>query len=150
MNRVREEAHDAVQSGAALIILSDRGVNQLFAPIPALLACSGVHQHLIREGTRTRCGIIIESGEPRGASAPPALLFGYGAGAVNPYLAFETLADLCRKEFLKNGSGDIDAKTAEKHYIKAINKGVLKVMSKMGISATAQLPRRWSLPKPSG
>ncbi len=133
MNRIREEAHDAVQSGAALIILSDRGVNQLFAPIPALLACSGVHQHLIREGTRTRCGIIIESGEPREVHHF-ALLFGYGAGAVNPYLAFETLADLCRKEFLKNGSGTFDHKTAEKHYIKAINKGVLKVMSKMGIS----------------
>lgn len=133
MNRIREEAHDAVQSGAALIILSDRGVNQLFAPIPALLACSGVHQHLIREGTRTRCGIIIESGEPREVHHF-ALLFGYGAGAVNPYLAFETLADLCRQEILKNGFGACDQKTAEKHFIKAVNKGVLKVMSKMGIS----------------
>jgi glutamate synthase domain-containing protein 2/glutamate synthase domain-containing protein 1/glutamate synthase domain-containing protein 3 len=133
MNRIREEAHDAVQSGAALLILSDRGVNQMFAPIPALLACSGVHQHLIREGTRTRCGLIIESGEPREVHHF-ALLFGYGAGAVNPYLAFETLADLCRQEALKNGTGALDAKAAEKNYIKGLNKGILKVMSKMGIS----------------
>ncbi len=133
MSRIRREANDAVQQGAALVILSDRGVNEELAPIPALLACSGVHQHLIREGTRTRCGIIIESGEPREVHHF-ALLFGYGAGAVNPYLAFETLADLCRKGILKNGKGDLEYKSAEKNYIKSINKGVLKVMSKMGIS----------------
>lgn len=133
MARIRREANDAVQNGAALIILSDRGVNEKLAPIPALLACSGVHQHLVREGTRTRCGIIIESGEPREVHHY-ALLFGYGAGAVNPYLAFETLADLCRKGILKNGKGDLEYKAAEKNYIKSINKGVLKVMSKMGIS----------------
>ncbi|MBS0265795.1 MAG: glutamate synthase large subunit [Planctomycetes bacterium] len=133
VNRIRSEAHDAVRNGAALIILSDRGVNQLFAPIPALLACSGVHQHLIREGSRTRCGLIIESGEPREVHHF-ALLFGYGAGAVNPYLAFETLADLANQGILKNGSGGLDPKTAEKNYIKALNKGILKVMSKMGIS----------------
>ncbi len=133
MDRVRREAHDAVQNGAALLILSDRGSNEKLAPVPALLACSGVHQHLIREGTRTRCGLIVESGEPREVHHF-ALLFGYGAGAVNPYLAFETLADLCRRSFLKNGQGDLDYKVAEKHYIKSINKGVRKVMSKMGIS----------------
>src|SRR5262249_24076333 len=114
-------------------MLSERVWGPYLAPIPALLACSGVHQHLIREGTRTRCGIIIESGEPREVHHF-ALLFGYGAGAVNPYLAFETLADLARQGILKNGKGDLDVKTAEKHYIKSINKGVLKVMSKMGIS----------------
>jgi glutamate synthase domain-containing protein 2/glutamate synthase domain-containing protein 1/glutamate synthase domain-containing protein 3 len=133
MERIRQDAHDAVRDGAALLILSDRGISETLAPIPALLACSGVHQHLIREGTRTRCGLILESGEPREVHHF-ALLFGYGVGAVNPYLAFETLADLCRKEILKNGKGDLDEKTAEKHYIKSINKGVLKVMSKMGIS----------------
>ncbi|MGQ0634449.1 MAG: glutamate synthase large subunit [Planctomycetaceae bacterium] len=133
LGRIRQEAHDAVQAGAALLILSDRGVNESLAPIPALLACSGVHQHLIREGTRTRCGLIIESGEPREVHHF-ALLFGYGAGAVNPYLAFETLADLCQRQHLKNGKGDVDYKTAEKHYIKSVNKGVLKIMSKMGIS----------------
>jgi glutamate synthase domain-containing protein 2/glutamate synthase domain-containing protein 1/glutamate synthase domain-containing protein 3 len=133
MARIRREANDAILNGAGLIILSDRGVSEKLAPIPALLACSGVHQHLIREGTRTRCGIIIESGEPREVHHF-ALLFGYGAGAINPWLAFETLADLSRRGILKNGKGDLDAKTAEKHYIKSINKGVLKVMSKMGIS----------------
>jgi glutamate synthase domain-containing protein 2/glutamate synthase domain-containing protein 1/glutamate synthase domain-containing protein 3 len=133
MARIRREANDAILNGAALVILSDRGVSEKLAPIPALLACSGVHQHLIREGTRTRCGIIIESGEPREVHHF-ALLFGYGAGAINPYLAFETLADLSWRGILKNGKGDLDYKTAEKHYIKSINKGVLKVMSKMGIS----------------
>ncbi|HTI50656.1 MAG TPA: glutamate synthase large subunit, partial [Planctomycetaceae bacterium] len=133
LDRIRQEAHDAVQGGAALLILSDRGADEKRAPIPALLACSGVHQHLIREGTRTQCGLIVESGEPREVHHY-ALLFGYGAGAVNPYLAFETLADLCRRGFLKNGTGDLEFKTAEKNYIKSINKGVRKVMSKMGIS----------------
>lgn len=133
MERIRQQAHDAVRNGAALLILSDRGANEKFAPIPALLACSGVHQHLIREGSRTLCGIVVESGEPREVHHF-ALLFGYGAGAVNPYLAFDTLHDLCRQGFLKNGKGDLDYKSAEKHYIKGVNKGVLKVMSKMGIS----------------
>jgi len=133
MERIRTEANDAVRSGSALLILSDRGATETLAPIPALLACSGVHQHLIREGTRTQCGLIVESGEPREVHHF-ALLFGYGCGAVNPYLAFETLADLCRRGMLKNGKGDLDYTTAEKHYIKGINKGVLKVMSKMGIS----------------
>lgn len=130
---IREEAHEAVRNGAAFLILSDRGTNERLAPIPALLAISGVHQHLIREGTRTQCALLLESGEPREVHHF-ALLFGYGCGAVNPYLAFETLADLCRQGILKNGKGDLDYKTAEKHFIKGINKGVLKVMSKMGIS----------------
>ncbi|RPI86633.1 MAG: glutamate synthase subunit alpha, partial [Planctomycetaceae bacterium] len=133
LDRIRREAHEAVLRGAALIILCDRGVNEKLAPIPALLACSGVHHHLIREGSRTRCGLIVESGEPREVHHY-ALLFGYGAGGVNPYLAFETLADQCRRAALKNGKGPVEFKTAEKQYIKAINKGVLKVMSKMGIS----------------
>ncbi|MCY2967580.1 MAG: glutamate synthase large subunit, partial [Planctomycetota bacterium] len=133
LDRIRREAHDAVMKGAALVILSDRGVSETLAPIPALLACSGVHHHLIREGSRTRCGLIIESGEPREVHHY-GLLFGYGAGAVNPYLAFETLADLCNQSALKNAKGPIDYKTAEKNYIKGLNKGLLKVMSKMGIS----------------
>lgn len=133
MDRVRKEAQDAIKGGAVLLILSDRGVNDKLAPIPALLACSGVHQHLIREGTRTQCGLILESGEPREVHHF-ALLFGYGAAAINPYLAFESLAEQCAKGTLKNGKGDLDYKTAEKQYIKSINKGTLKVMSKMGIS----------------
>ena len=82
---------------------------------------------------KTRCSLIVESGEPREVHHY-ALLFGYGAAALNPYLAFETLADQARHEYLRKADGPIDGKTAEKLYIKAINKGVLKVMSKMGIS----------------
>ena len=133
MERMRLEAKQAIADGCALIVLSDRGVSETLAPIPALLACSGVSQFLIREGLRTRCGLVIESGEPREVHHF-ALLFGYGAGAINPYLAFETLADLCRKGILKNGVGGLDYRYAEKNYIKGLNKGVLKVMSKMGVS----------------
>ncbi|MFO1023333.1 MAG: glutamate synthase large subunit [Planctomycetales bacterium] len=133
MERVRREASEAIKSGTSILILSDRGVSETLAPIPALLACSGVNQHLIREGTRTRCGLVIESGEPREVHHF-ALLFGYGAGAINPYLAFETLHDLTRQGILKNGKGDLKYEYAEKNYVKSLNKGVLKVMSKMGIS----------------
>ncbi|MFN9196562.1 MAG: glutamate synthase large subunit [Planctomycetaceae bacterium] len=133
LDRIRREAHEAVQRGAALLILSDRGVDAKHAPIPALLACAGVHHHLIREGSRTRCGLIIESGEPREVHQF-ALLFGYGAGAVNPWLAFETIAQMCQQAPLKGPKGEVDYKTAEKNYIKGLNKGLLKVMSKMGIS----------------
>ncbi|HEV8061916.1 MAG TPA: glutamate synthase large subunit, partial [Gemmataceae bacterium] len=126
------QASEAIASGHDFIILSDRGADREHAAIPALLATAGVHHHLIREGTRTRVGLIVESGEPREVHHF-ALLIGYGAGAVNPYLAFETLDDLVRQGLLR----DTDHATAVKNYIKAINKGVLKVMSKMGIS-TAQ------------
>jgi len=133
LDRIRREAHEAVTRGAALLILSDRGVDAKYAPVPALLACGGVHHHLIREGSRTRCGLIIESGEPREVHHF-ALLFGYGAGAVNPWLAFETIAQMCQQAPLKGPKGEVDYKTAEKNYIKGLNKGILKVMSKMGIS----------------
>ncbi len=130
MDRVREEASQAVAEGYTLIILSDRGVDRDHAPIPSLLATSGVHHHLIREGTRTKVALIVESGEPRDVHHF-ALLIGYGAAGVNPYLAFETLADLIRQDaFLRK----IDYRTAEKNFIKACHKGVLKIMSKMGIS----------------
>jgi glutamate synthase (ferredoxin) len=126
------------QAGAAIatrhdfIILSDRGINRNDAPIPALLAVAAVHHHLIREGTRTKVGLVLESGEPREVHHF-ALLIGYGAGAINPYLAFETIDDMIAEGHLKN----IDGVKAVKQYVKAIDKGVLKVMSKMGIS-TAQ------------
>ena len=103
------------------------------APIPALLAVAGVHHHLIREGTRTQVGLVLESGEPREVHHF-ALLIGYGAGAINPYLAFETLDDMIRQGHADRASTHAKA---VKNYVKAINKGVLKVMSKMGIS-TAQ------------
>ena len=125
-----DQAAAAVSEGYPILILSDRGVDQDHAPIPSLLATAGVHHHLIREGVRTKVGLVVESGEPREV-AHFALLFGYGAGAVNPYLAFETLADMASQELF---SSAVDYKTAEKNYIKAVHKGVVKVMSKMGIS----------------
>jgi glutamate synthase domain-containing protein 2/glutamate synthase domain-containing protein 1/glutamate synthase domain-containing protein 3 len=122
-------ASAAIAQGASILILSDRGHDENQAPIPSLLATAAVHHHLIREGTRTRCGIVVESGEPREVHQF-CLLIGYGAGAVNPYVAFETLAGL-----IDNGTLEgIDHATAVKHYIKAAGKGILKVMTKMGIS----------------
>src|SRR5262249_38704045 len=107
-------------------------VDGTHAAIPALLAVAGVHHHLIREGTRTKVGLVLESGEPREVHHF-SLLIGYGAGAINPYLAFETLDDMIRQGVIRDIPHDI----AVKHYVKAIGKGVMKVMSKMGIS-TAQ------------
>ncbi len=119
----------AIEQGINIIILSDRGIDPTHAPIPSLLAVAGLHHHLIREGTRTRVGLVLESGEPREVHHF-SLLVGYGAGAINPYLAFETLDDLIQFGLLKN----IDHKTACKNYVKAAVKGVVKVISKMGIS----------------
>ena len=117
-------------AGYDILILSDRGVDRDLAPIPSLLATAGVHHHLVREGTRTRCGLVVESGDAREVHHF-ALLIGYGAGAVNPYLAFETLDDMIRQRHADRRHA---SRQAVKHYIKALNKGVLKVMSKMGIS----------------
>src|SRR6185369_14297673 len=122
-------ASEAVKAGHTILILSDRGVSRELAPIPSLLATAGVHHHLVREGLRTRCGLLIETGDAREVHHV-ALLMGYGAGAVNPYLAFESLDDLIRQGLLRGATHD----QAVARYIKALNKGVLKVMSKMGIS----------------
>ena len=124
------QASQAIAEGYQIIILSDRGVDEENAPIPSLLATSAVHHHLIREGTRTKVGLVVESGEPREVSHF-CLLIGYGAGAVNPYLAFETLHDLTRQGVLLDHTGP---EKAEENFIKAMDKGLLKVMSKMGIS----------------
>ncbi len=124
------QASEAIKTGYKFIILSDRGVSAEWAPIPSLLGISAVHHHLIRECTRTEVGLIVESGEPREVHHF-ACLIGYGAGSVNPYLAFETLTDMVRDGYLPEG---IDEATAEAKYIKAINKGLLKIFSKMGIS----------------
>ena len=124
------KASQAIEDGYTIIILSDRGVNGHHAPIPSLLATSAVHHHLIREGLRTKVGLVVESGEPREV-AHFALLIGYGAGAIHPYLVFETLDMMVREHVLPP---NIDAKTAHKNVIKAVHKGVVKVMSKMGIS----------------
>jgi glutamate synthase (ferredoxin) len=129
MAEVCAQADRAVNDGINIIILSDRGVTPDQAPIPALLAVAGLHHHLIREGTRTRIGLVLESGEPREVHHH-ALLIGYGCGAINPYLAFETMEDMIRQGLLVN----VDPKTAVKNYIKAATKGVTKVASKIGIS----------------
>ena len=129
MDQLCQKASAAVADGCTLLVLSDRGVDATRAPIPSLLATAGVHHHLVREGTRTKCALIVESGEAREVHHM-ALLLGYGAAAINPYLAFETLEDL----ILEGELGDIDLKTAIRSFIKACTKGVLKVMSKMGIS----------------
>ncbi len=120
----------AIRSGYSLLILSDRGVERDYAPIPSLLALTAVHNHLVREATRTQVALIVESGEPREVMHF-ALLIGYGASAVNPYLAIETIEELHRRGMLPS---DITAAAALKNYKKAINKGLLKVFSKMGIS----------------
>jgi glutamate synthase (NADPH/NADH) large chain len=124
-------ASDAIESGYTIIVLSDRGVNAEYAAIPALLATGAVHHHLIREGTRTRAGLVVESGEPREAMHF-CLLVGYGGGAVNPYLAYATMAGMIRDGQLK----DIDEDTAVHNFVKAIGKSITKVASKMGISTT--------------
>jgi glutamate synthase domain-containing protein 2/glutamate synthase domain-containing protein 1/glutamate synthase domain-containing protein 3 len=122
-------ASRAIADGTTLLVLSDRGVDEENTAIPSLLAVGAVHHHLIREGTRTHCGLVIESGEAR-EIMHFALLIGYGAGAVNPYLAYETLAGMIRDDVLKGIAVD----EAIEHYVKAVNKGLLKVASKMGIS----------------
>jgi glutamate synthase (ferredoxin) len=131
------KASIAVEHGVGILILSDRGVDANHAPIPSLLAVAGVHHHLVREGTRHKCGLLIETGEAREVHHI-ALLLGYGAGSVNPYLAFESLDDLIRQGLLTPARSNADEASlragAVRSYIKALNKGVLKVMSKMGIS----------------
>ena len=131
VQRICDEAYDAVTEGNTVIILSDRGVDTYSAPIPSLLAVAGVHHHLIRKGVRTKVSIMVESGEPREV-AHLALLIGYGAVAVNPYLAFETLRDMVGDGGALTETVDYD--TAVYNYIKAADKGILKIMSKMGIS----------------
>jgi glutamate synthase (ferredoxin) len=129
MNELCLRASAAVAAGYNIVILSDRGVGPKQAPIPSLLATAGVHHHLVREGTRTRCALVVESGDAREVHHV-SLLLGYGAGVVNPYLAFETIHDMIRQGMLTGITHD----EAVEHYIKALNKGILKVMSKMGIS----------------
>jgi glutamate synthase (ferredoxin) len=129
MDALCAAASKAIADGANILILSDRGVDKDNAPIPSLLAVAGLHHHLIREGTRTRAGIVLESGEPRQVHHY-ALLLGYGCGAINPYLAFETIDDMIRQGLLV----DTDHYHAYKNYSKAATKGVVKVASKMGIS----------------
>ena len=124
-----DRACAAIEGGANLIILSDRGVSAEMAPIPSLLACSGLHHEMVRRGLRSRAGLVIECGDAREVHHF-ALLLGYGAGTINPYVAFETLDDMIGQGMITG----IDHDEAVYRYRKAIKKGVVKVMSKMGIS----------------
>jgi len=129
MAEVCRQAGLHIDAGINLIILSDRGVDRNNAAIPPLLAVSGLHHHLIREGKRTKVGLILESGEPREVHHFCTLI-GYGCAAINPYLAFETLDDMIRQGLLVG----VDHYTACKNYVKAATKGIVKVASKIGIS----------------
>src|SRR5881396_2840171 len=126
---LQQRASRAIADGHNVLVLSDRGVTRELAPIPSLLATAAVHHHLVRRGERTRCGLVVETGDAREVHHM-CLLIGYGAGAVNPWVAFETLDDMIRQGIL-TGS---DHTKALKSYVKALNKGILKVMAKMGIS----------------
>ena len=130
LNSLCRRASLAVKAGYTLLILSDRGTDEEFAPIPSLLALTAVHNHLTREGTRTGVALIIESGEPREVMHY-SLLIGYGASAINPYLAIETIEELAAAGELSKG---ITPEIAIKNYLKAVNKGLLKIFSKMGVS----------------
>ncbi len=130
-----EAASEAIESGAGILIVSDRGGDRRLAPIPSLLAVSAVHQHLVRERTRTRVGLISESGDAREVHHL-CLHLGYGANAVNPYLALETVADMA-DQGLHGLGDDTSAQAAQANYRKAACTGILKVMSKMGISTVA-------------
>ena len=129
LNDLCEKAEEAARTDQNVLILSDRGVDENHAPIPALLAVAAVHNHLIDKVLRTEIGLILESGEPREVHHFCTLI-GYGVTAVNPYLALETVRDLQARKRL----GDITPEEAEKNYIKAAVGGIMKVMSKMGIS----------------
>ncbi len=129
LRSVYRQADQAIENGCNIIVLTDKGVNRDYAAIPALLACSGLHNHLIRKEIRTKVGIVLESGEPREVHHFCTLV-GYGVTAVNPYIAYETVRDLCEKGLL----GNMTCGEAQKSYIKASVKGMLKVLTKMGIS----------------
>ncbi len=130
LDELCRQASVAVQDDHSIIILSDRGASSELSPVPSLLAVGAVHHHLVRNGTRVKLGIIVETGEAREVHHI-SLLTGYGAGAINPYVALDSLADAVQRGEIEGVS---DVYTAQKNYIKALNKGLLKVMSKMGIS----------------
>jgi len=130
LDRLRREAEEYVQDGYEVLILSDRPVDSDHAAIPALLAVSAVHHHLIRKGLRSQCGLIVETGEAREVHHFACLL-GFGASAVNPWLAFDTIEDMRLRRMLPES---LTADEARRHYLKAVGKGLLKTMSKMGIS----------------
>jgi glutamate synthase (NADPH/NADH) large chain len=134
LDAIRHQVSAAIADGNRIIVLSDRNSDEVYAPIPSLLLTAAVHHHLIREKTRTQVGLVVECGDAREVHHM-ALLVGYGAGAVNPYLAFESIEDMVAEGI--NSLNGLDPHPLVKNYIKAAGKGVLKVMSKMGISTVA-------------
>jgi glutamate synthase domain-containing protein 2/glutamate synthase domain-containing protein 1/glutamate synthase domain-containing protein 3 len=130
LDALRTEASKAIADGVTILVLSDRGVSADMAAVPSLLATAGVHHHLVREGTRTRCGLVVETGEAREVHHF-ATLTGYGAGAVNPYVAFATIDQMQAERMI---DADYPREKLHANYVKAATKGLLKVMSKMGIS----------------
>ncbi|MEU6724226.1 glutamate synthase large subunit [Nonomuraea wenchangensis] len=131
LEEIRAEASQAIADGARILVLTDRGSSDTLAPIPSLLLTGAVHHHLIQEKTRTKIGLVVETGEARECHHM-ALLIGYGAGAINPYLAIETVEDL-----VDTGALALDKRKAVRNLIKAYGKGVIKIMSKMGVSTVA-------------
>jgi len=132
VDKVCEQVSEAIALGANIIVLSDRNASSTNAPIPSLLLTAAVHNHLVRQKERTRVGLVIESGDAREVHHF-ALLIGYGAAAVNPYLALDSVGEMVRDGLL----GEVSERKAVRQYLKAASKGVLKVMSKMGISTVA-------------
>ncbi len=130
LDELRAEASAALAAGATIIVLSDRGVTAELVAVPSLLATAGIHHHLVREGTRTCCGLVVETGEAREVQHF-ATLTGYGAGAINPYLAFATIDQMQAERMI---DPDMPREKLQANFVKAATKGLLKVMSKMGIS----------------
>ncbi len=133
MERLFKEADEAIKDGCTLFILSDKDVSKKDVPMPALLACSGLHHHLIRQGTRTKVSLIVETGEAR-EMHHFAVLIGYGANAINPYMVFEIIEDEIQKAGYKDKEQEKIYKEDTKNFLKATRKGLFKVISKMGIS----------------
>ena len=132
LEQMAQEVDAALEAGATFIVLSDRDSNRELAPIPSLLSCSAIHHHLIRKGNRMMAGLIVECGDARDVHHM-AVLIGYGASAINPYLALETAEDMVVRGLIAG----ITPERSSKNMIKALGKGVLKIMSKMGISTVA-------------
>ncbi|MBI5834086.1 MAG: glutamate synthase large subunit [Armatimonadetes bacterium] len=130
MKMLFDQADRAIDEGATVLIVSDRAADERHAPIPSLLACSGLHHHLVRNQRRMKAGLVVETGDAREVHHFCTLL-GYGAAGINPYMAFHTLDDMLERGLLKDG---LDAEHARKNYIKAALKGIVKVMARMGIS----------------
>jgi len=128
LDKICKQIHDAINKGYSFIVLTDKGVNKDNVPLPALMVTGAVHHYLVREALRTKIGLIVESGEPREVHHF-ALLFGYGADCINPYLAYEALGTLKRE-----GELEMEYDKAVYYYRKALHKGILKILSKMGIS----------------